>query len=517
MDIITKTAREKFNITYLFPYQRLVISNILRKAGLFTAEEAAEAPPNQIVLLPTGAGKSLCFMLPAFLLPGLTVVVFPLLGLMADQLRRVKEAGMEGVLLKGGMSGQEKKLLWEQVHSGKARILLTNPEMLTLPEVQEKLASVEISHLVIDEAHTIPEWGETFRPACLELGKTFAALRIDQITAFTATASPLILKKIEHYLLEGYYYNLVRANPDRVNIYYKVKPMLSRMKALEEIFQTAELPALVFCPTRRSCMQTALELRARLGNEEIRFYHAGLSPALRSRTEEWFFDSEKGILCSTCAYGMGMDKSNIRTVIHLALPSSVEAYLQESGRAGRDRAPCRAVLLYHPEDRDREKENPRRELRERYEKLVAFAENTATCRRESLLAILEAEPEDCDNCDVCRKDVEKTESLSGPLTEIVKQYKKRFSSHQLAEFLLGRHSHEMRSAGYHRSPGFGQLRSWDPDDVSESISALIRQDEIREISRGSWRGKLTTPGKKGLKQTASLSERKFPETAAYED
>ena len=501
MDIITQTAQDNFGITYLFPYQRLVISNILRKAGLFTEEEAAEAPPNQIVLLPTGAGKSLCFMLPAFLLPGLTVVVFPLLGLMADQLRRVKEAGMEGVLLKGGMGQNEKEALWEQVHSGKVRILLTNPEMLILPEVQEKLASVEISHLVIDEAHTIPEWGETFRPACLELGETFQNLQIGQITAFTATASPLILQKIERYLMEGYSYNLVRANPDRVNIYYKVKPVLSRMKALEEIFGNAELPALVFCPTRRSCVQTALELRDRLKSDEIRFYHAGLSPDLRSRTEEWFFQSDRGILCSTCAYGMGMDKSNIRTVIHVALPSSVEAYLQESGRAGRDRAPCRAILLYHPEDREREKENPNREIRERYEKLLAFAGDTNHCRRESLLAILEAAPEDCNNCDVCRGEIEYESGIAERLVSFVEQYKKRFSHPQLQEFLLGRHSHEMRSARYHKSPGFGVLRNWNPDDVSESISGLIRQKRIRRISRGNWKGKLTTPGKKRERQS----------------
>ena len=163
-DILTRTAAERFGLTYLFPYQRLVITNILRKAGLFSREEAEEAPPNQVVLLPTGAGKSLCFMLPAALLPGLTIVVFPLLGLMADQLRRVEEAGMKGAMLKGGMSRKEKEDIWRSVQAGEIRMLLTNPEMLNLPEVQDKLKDVKISHLVIDEAHTIPEWGETFRP-----------------------------------------------------------------------------------------------------------------------------------------------------------------------------------------------------------------------------------------------------------------------------------------------------------------------------------------------------------------
>lgn len=304
MDLLTDTAQKVFGLSYLYPYQRLVITNILRRAGLFSEEESEEAPPNQVVILPTGAGKSLCFMLPAYLLEGLTIVVFPLLGLMADQLRRVEEAGMRGVLLKGGMSFEEKKELWQSILAGEVQMLLTNPEMLTLPGVQEKLRNVRISHLVIDEAHTIPEWGETFRPACLELGKTFNSLAVEQVTAFTATASPLILEKIKNYLLKDMPFNLVRANPDRVNIYYEVRPVLSRMRGLEEVLKTAERPAIIFCQTRRLCEQTAINLQERLNEPEIRYYHAVLSPEIRNIREKWFLNSEKGILTATCAYGL---------------------------------------------------------------------------------------------------------------------------------------------------------------------------------------------------------------------
>lgn len=162
-DILRTTAAERFGIDYLFPYQRLVITNILRRAGYFGEEERDEAPLHQVVLLPTGAGKSLCFMLPACLLEGLTIVAFPLLGLMADQLRRVEEAGMTGTLLKGGMSRQEKERAWLTLEKGKAQMLLTNPETLIQPEVRRRLAGLRISHLVLDEAHTIPEWGQEER------------------------------------------------------------------------------------------------------------------------------------------------------------------------------------------------------------------------------------------------------------------------------------------------------------------------------------------------------------------
>jgi ATP-dependent DNA helicase RecQ len=262
------------------------------------------------------------------------------------------------------------------------------------------------------------------------------------------------------------------------------------MRGLQNLLETAERPALIFCPTRRLCEQAAFLLQKRLKEPEIRYYHAGLSPALRSKREKWFFESDRGIMTATCAYGMGMDKGNIRTVIHYSLPASVEAYLQESGRAGRDRQPCRAVLLYHPEDRDREKKNPRQELRNRYEKLVAFAEDNTRCRRESLLAILKAEPEDCDSCDVCRGGVILKDPAEDFLTETVRLYRRRFTSKMLVEFLCGRYSREIQQGWYERSPRFGEMREWDPDDVDEMIRGLTISGRIRIIQRGSWKGKL---------------------------
>ncbi len=479
MDLLTQTASERFGISYLFPYQRLVITNILRRAGLFGEEEQSEAPPHQIVLLPTGAGKSLCFMLPACLLQGLTIVAFPLLGLMADQLRRVEEAGLKGALLKGGMSRREKEEIWMKAAAGELDMLLTNPEMLVLPEVRRRLSEIEIAHLVLDEAHTIPEWGETFRPACLELGRILPELKVNQITAFTATASPLILEKIKTILFDGLAFNLVRANPDRVNIFYEVRPVLSRMAELTRLARQAERPALIFCPTRRQTEQCALELRQRLRDQDIRFYHAGLSKELRSELEAWYFHHPRAILAATCAYGMGMDKQNIRTVIHYALPASVEAYLQESGRAGRDRRPCRAVLLYHPEDAGREDQNPDARQRERYARLAAFAADKDRCRRESLLAVLEAEPEDCDNCDVCRKEVRNSARGEDLLKALIRRYRGHFSPEELALFLLGRHIPLLRDQKYHRAEGFGSFKDGDPDDVRAMIRGLMASGAVR--------------------------------------
>lgn len=479
MDILNETAKKYFGIDYIFPYQRLVISNILRRAGFFGEEELEEAPQNQVILLPTGAGKSLCFMLPACLLEGLTIVAFPLLGLMADQLRRVEEAGMAGAILKGGMSHREKQELWQRIRDGQVNILLSNPEMLILPETLQELKDVQVSHLVLDEAHTIPEWGESFRPACLELGRILPKIGAEQISAFTATASPLILGKIKAILFGGLSFNLVMANPDRTNIYYQVLPVLSRMGSLCRLIPEIQRPALIFCSSRRDTEQCAFYLRQRLkgGLEglnpmDIRFYHAGLEKALRTELEEWFLQSDTGILCATCAYGMGMDKPNVRTVIHYSLPSSVEAYLQESGRAGRDRQPGKAILLYHPSDKFREKDNPGEELRRRYEKLLEFAENNKNCRRESLLAILEAEPEDCENCDVCCKKVITEDPDKKKMEEFLSRYKKLLEPGQYRNFLTGRYSRNLVEGRFHKSRGFGCLKDWNPDDINEALKAL---------------------------------------------
>ncbi len=424
-------------------------------------------------------------MLPACLLQGLTVVVFPLLGLMADQLRRIKEAGIEGAILKGGMSPEELNSLWQKVKEGRLSMVLTNPEMLSLSAVHEKLRGIPIAHLVLDEAHTLPEWGETFRPAYLELGRIAHLLQADQITAFTATASPEILSRLQTILFEGVSFNLVKANPDRANIYYQVLPTLSKRESLLELVPRVQRPTLIFCASRRETEQVALCLRQELKDREIRFYHAGLSPSNRKELEDWYFHSSKGILTATCAYGMGMDKSNIRTVIHYSLPPSVEAYLQESGRAGRDRKDCQAILLYHPEDCEREKNNPRDDLRVRYEKLLAFAEDSRRCRRESLMAVLEAEPEDCIKCDVCTGQVLKEDPHQEGILKILGG--KNLSPSQATDLLLGRFHRNLR---LYRVKGFGDFSHWSRKEIEVALAYLKEEKIEPSPQRGIYEGVL---------------------------
>ena len=255
-------AKEYFNIDYLFPYQHLVISNILEAAGAegfahkseknpVTGEyEIYDTRPSQIVILPTGAGKSLCFMLPAVLLPGLTIVVFPLLSLIADQARRLIEAGINPGILRGGQSKAEREKLWKDVKDGSVNFILTNQETILKTNTLQKLKEFRVSHIVIDETHIVSEWGDTFRPVYLELSKLtrgFEELEIQPVvTAFTATASDNILKRVIEIVFPGKSPELIAANPDRPNISYRVIHTISKNRQLIELLTASGDKTYVF-------------------------------------------------------------------------------------------------------------------------------------------------------------------------------------------------------------------------------------------------------------------------------
>ncbi|HDQ15059.1 MAG TPA: DEAD/DEAH box helicase, partial [Sediminispirochaeta sp.] len=241
-DFLNRTAAERFGIDYLFPYQRLVISNILEGAGFFSPESGSsetfdpEDPPDtvqrQIAILPTGAGKSLCFMLPGVLLPGVTLILFPLLSLLSDQKRRLDEQGIPAELLAGGQSSAEREAAWGRLELGKSRFLLSNPETLIQQTALRRLEKLNIDHLVIDEAHTLPMWGRQFRPALLEIPSLIAAGRPRMTSAFTATASDVVLDQIQEILFSDQAAHVIRAMPDRPNISYHVIPCLSKSREL---------------------------------------------------------------------------------------------------------------------------------------------------------------------------------------------------------------------------------------------------------------------------------------------
>jgi ATP-dependent DNA helicase RecQ len=514
-DPLLEAARNHFGIDYLFPFQRLAITNILEAAEAGaegSSSEVSDTKPHQIIILPTGAGKSLIFMLPSVLLPGPTLVIFPLLGLISDQARRCEEAGIEAGVLRGGQSRTERDAVWRGVRERTIKMLLSNPETVLSPAVMNKVKESGITNLVIDEMHTVSEWGDTFRPAYLEIGRVAREARIPVISALTATASGHILERIKEVIFPNSSPHLIAANPDRPNISYRVIPSLCKEHDLLRLLsprlsifggpeksnpQAVKRPALVFCRTRAQVEMTARMLRQRLGEQEIYFYHAGLERHEKTAVEQWFFESEDGILCATCAYGMGVDKRNVRTVIHRSPAPSVEAYLQESGRGGRDRESAEAILLISSAgegDRSRNisEKQPEQTAEEiRFERMVQYAYNRERCRRETLLAMLKAEPEACFGCDVCRGTVQERPVGERTIIEFVGKQKRRFTLRQTVQILSGRQTYDVVIEKLWTVRGFGALAAWNPENIRTAIKTLQAEGKIVIPERGFWKHRLT--------------------------
>lgn len=484
-DPLNELAARHLGISYLFPYQRLVVSNLLEGR-------------NQIVVLPTGSGKSVCFMFPAVVLRGVTLVVLPLLALLEDLHRRMTAAGLEVVVLRGGQSRAERDRALEKIAARRARLVLTTPEAALSERLLAGLAAAgTVEHLVVDEAHCISQWGDTFRPTYLRLGELVEALQPRVLTAFTATATPPVLRRMREVLFPNGGAHLVAGNPDRPNIRYAVAPTAAPLRRLNELAATCPRPLIVFARSRRGAEATCWQLRRRLPHVGCRFYHAGLNAGERKRLEQWFLTSDDGVLVATSAYGMGVDKPNIRTVVHLELPESVEAYLQETGRAGRDGQPSQAILLaYRPTGAPAgagaafgpEPADAARRLA-----LQRYAADAATCRRAQLLRCFGREEVECSGCDVCDRSAAPLLPVEQRLLHVLRRGSRRFTLRQWRHVLRGGRSPVIERDGLRGAPGFGLLADWDHDEVQEACRALVAAGLARVPSRGPWRGRLVVP------------------------
>ncbi len=493
IDEIAKIAQKNFNVAYLFPWQSLVISNILDSQNAIEKNSPLMMDDGhddfcrgrQIVLLPTGSGKSLCFLIPALLLKGTTLIIYPLLALMADQKRRMEESKINCVVFKGGQTPQERKENFKRLHekdvSRRAKVIIANPEVLQDESLLNDLSSCNISHIAIDEAHCVSEWGDSFRPAYLTLGKIIKRLGIQLVTAFTATASPPVLSRIADVLFDGAYH-LVQGSSDRMNIHYSVMKAYAKQKAALQCAITMKKPMIIFCATRRRTEEMARILASYFGKQDVRFYHAGMTKEEKELTEKWFFESSCGILTATCAYGMGMDKGNIYSVVHLDAPEHLENFAQEAGRAGRKGDLSHSVLIWNHADEVRyrqAKKGPRK-------KAIGDFATAKTCRRQVMLDYLGGEKAVCSGCDICdaiknKKTFSQEAEDAQTVFSVIKKNRRLFRKDEAIKEILNQLNEKTRP--------LYKINVWESKDVAEILSQLMSERRIK-ICGGLWDNRL---------------------------
>ncbi len=296
-----------------------------------------------LALLPTGGGKSLCFQVPALTMDGICLVISPLIALMKDQVDNLRKRGIPAAALHSGMHTDEIRIIMDNCRFGKIKLLYVSPERLTTDKMRETLMRMNVNILAVDEAHCVSQWGYDFRPPYLQIADIRQFIPKTPVMALTATATPKVVKDIQRKL-DFKKENVFQKSFERKNLTYLVLKEEDKLKRLIKIVNKVKGSGIVYVRNRRHTKEIAEYLQK--NHVSADFYHAGLDPGTRDRRQSAWISEEKRIIVSTNAFGMGIDKPNVRLVVHLDLPDSIEAYFQEAGRGGRDEKRAYAVLLY---------------------------------------------------------------------------------------------------------------------------------------------------------------------------
>lgn len=453
MDLLAP-LKEHFGYSEFRPLQEEIIRDALGGRDVFA-------------LMPTGGGKSLCFQLPALLREGLTIVVSPLIALMKDQVDALQASGVAATYLNSTLGAGEAKARWRGLHRGEYRMLYVAPERLMLEGFLEKALNWNIAQIAIDEAHCISEWGHDFRPEYRELKKLRTHLPEVPTMALTATATERvredILKQLKLRDPQCYV-----ASFDRPNLTYRVVPKSQPYDQLLAFLQARPHESgIVYCASRK----TADSLASKLNADRIpaKPYHAGLENDERARNQEMFLRDDVRVITATIAFGMGINKPNVRFVVHHDLPKNIESYYQETGRAGRDGLPSECVLLFSAADVvkqnrfiEEKSEAEARIAREQLRQMVHFAE-ARQCRRTTLLRYFGEERPDepcggCDNCLTPRETFDGTVAAQKFLSCVHRVYTKSgfgFGLNHIVEVLTGAKTEAVKQRGHDQLSTYG--------------------------------------------------------------
>ncbi len=473
-EVIFDTMRKIFGFREFRPNQERIVRAILEKRDVFA-------------VMPTGGGKSLCYQLPAVMLPGTCMVISPLIALMKDQVDGARANGIRAAFLNSSLSPQEREGVMQELLSNSLDLLYVAPERFSLDHFREILVRVQISMAVIDEAHCISEWGHDFRPDYLSLSALVPLFGDLPVAAFTATATHRVQQDIlDRIALRNPL--IVRASFDRPNLFYDVRFKDKPDAQIVSILKANQGKAgIIYRTSRKSVNDTSAMLQAR-GFRALP-YHAGLSDGDRKRNQEAFIRDETDVIVATIAFGMGIDKSNIRFVIHADLPKSIENYYQETGRAGRDGEPAHCTLLFAQGDIPKVRffidsmldETERSRALAALTRVTSFA-STSVCRRITLLNYFgETYPhENCGSCDICtgtREVVDCTREAQMLLSAIVRT-EERFGATHIIDIVMGSANQKIRDMGHDQLKTYGVGKGQTKKYWRQLVDELLAQKVV---------------------------------------
>lgn len=468
------------------------------------------------VIMPTGGGKSLCYQLPSLMMHGTAIVISPLIALMKNQvdaMRNYSEDDSVAHFLNSSLSKAEISQVKEDVAAGRTKLLYVAPESLTKESNIEFLKSVSISFYAVDEAHCISEWGHDFRPEYRRIRPIINAIGQRPVIALTATATP----KVQHDIQKNLGMNnaaVFKSSFNRENLYYEVRPKTTNIDRdiIRFIKQRSGVSGIVYCLSRKKVEELAELMQ--VNNIRALPYHAGMDPATRSANQDAFLLEKVNVIVATIAFGMGIDKPDVRFVIHYDIPKSLEGYYQETGRAGRDGGEGICLTFYSRKDLQKmekfmqskpvaEQEIGRQLLIE----TAAYAESSL-CRRRSLLHYFGEEfgKENCGNCDNClnpKKKVEAKDELLATLETIV-ALKEKFKTEHIIDVLVGRSTADVRSYNHQDLEIFGCLQGTDMRALGTVINQAIIAGYIDRGIENYGILKMTPKGKAFLKKPTSF-------------
>ena len=471
-----KALRQIFGFPDFRPHQEAIVRAIAAGRDVFA-------------VMPTGGGKSLCYQLPSRMLPGTTLVISPLIALMKDQVDAARKIGLEAAFLNSSQTEAERREVAGRLQQGSLDLLYVAPERWAQEGFLNRLRGVRINLAAIDEAHCISEWGHDFRPDYLHLGKLIDHLPGVPVAAFTATATRRVQTDIiERLRLRDPF--LVRASFDRPNLFIEVRPKEDiERQILNFVRQYPREAGIVYRTTRGSVEGTARNLSA--GGLQVLPYHAGLDDSRRKANQEAFNRDQTAIMVATIAFGMGIDKSNIRYVVHGDLPKNLESYYQEIGRAGRDGEPAHCLLFYRRGDLPKihyfidQITDPAEKQRQRatLARMAAYAQSPA-CRRRQILEYFGEtyEPANCRNCDNCtdeKRTVEATVAAQIVLSAVA-QTGERFGAGHIIDILCGADTEKIRRLGHERLKTFGAGRDRPKKYWRQVVDELIAQGALAQ-------------------------------------